>query len=128
MVTEEPFSFQETVGFHLERGDGSCRAWLDIDDRHTNPNGVVHGGVLFAMLDSAMGGATSSVMAPGSWCTTIDMNIRYLAPCRGGRVTVDTSVRRAGRRIVHLDGVARGDDGTEYASATGTYAVITESA
>lgn len=127
-MDDSRFPFQELVGYQLEKGDGRCLAWLDVDARHMNPNGVVHGGVLFALLDTAMGGATSSVMAPGSWCTTIDVNIRYFAPCRSGRVSAEVTVRRAGRRIVHLDGVVRDGDGKEYAAATGTYAVITESA
>ena len=33
-------------------------------------------------------------------------------------------VRRAGRRIVHLDAVVAGDDGTEYVLASGVFAVI----
>ena len=123
-MTESPFPFQELVGYHLEQGDGRCVAWVDIDERHMNPNGVVHGAVLFALVDTAMGGATSSVMQDGSWCATIDVNIRYFAPCLSGRVVAEVTVRRAGRRIVHLDGVVRDEDGKEYASATGTYAVI----
>lgn len=118
------FPFQELVGYELEKGAGRCEARLDIDERHMNPNGVVHGAVLFALLDTAMGGATSSVMEPGSWCATIDVNIRFLSPCTSGRVTAEVTVRKAGRRIVHLDGVVRGEDGKEYASATGTYAVV----
>ena len=119
------FPFRELLGFSVDSGSGTSTARLDVDDRHMNPNGVVHGAVLFALIDTAMGGATMSVVEPGCWCATIDVNIRYLAPCVGGTITATVTVRRAGRRIVHLDATAVGDDGTEYATATGAYAVIT---
>ena len=123
-MSDAPFPFQELVGYELETGEGRCLAHLDVDERHMNPNGVVHGAVLFALLDTAMGGATMSVVEPGHWCATIDVNIRFLSPCMSGRVTAEVTVRKAGRRIVHLDGVVRGEDGKEYAAATGAYAVI----
>ena len=54
---------------------------------------------------------------------TVDIHIRYLNVCFGGRVTATATVRRAGKRIVHLDATVTGDDGTEYASAVGVFAV-----
>ena len=33
-------------------------AILDVDERDLNPHGVVHGGVVFTLVDTAMGQAT----------------------------------------------------------------------
>lgn len=125
MTDDDPgFPLRELLGFSIESGDGVGTAWLDVDERHINPHGAVHGAVMFALVDTAMGGATMSVLAEGNWCATVDIHTRFLAPCFGGRLTARATVRRPGRRIVHLDGVVVDDEGTEFVAATGVFAVI----
>jgi acyl-CoA thioesterase len=118
------FPLREMLGFPIEQGEGESWATIDIDERHINPHGTVHGAVMFMMLDTVMGGATMTVVGEGNRCSTIDIHIRYFAPCFGGALRAHAVVRRAGRRIVHLDGVVAGDDGTEYCAAAGVFAVI----
>lgn len=118
------FALRNVLGFDVDADDGVGRAWLEIDERHLNPHGTVHGAVPYALVDTAMGAATMSVLADDQWCTTVDIHTRYLAVCRNGRITATATVRRAGRRIVHLDAVVAGDDGTEYVLASGVFAVI----
>lgn len=112
------------LGFEIESGAGVSRAWLDVDGRHINPHGTVHGAVTFALIDTAMGGATMSVLPEGNWCATLDINTRYLSPCFGGRITATATVRKAGRRVVHLDASVTDEDGKEYVAATAVFAVI----
>ncbi|MDH3753605.1 MAG: PaaI family thioesterase [Acidimicrobiia bacterium] len=103
---------------------GSGTATLTVDERHLNPNGVVHGGVPYAMVDTAMGAATTSVLAEDQVCATIEIHTRYLARCVGGTLTATATVRRAGRRIVHLAATVTDQDGTEIVLATGSFAVL----
>jgi acyl-CoA thioesterase len=127
-MTEEraagDFPFQELLGFSIESGEGSSTARLTVDDRHLNPHGTVHGAVMFALVDTAMGGATMSVVGEGNWCATVDITTRFLAPCFGGELVATATVRKAGRRVVHLDASVTGTDGREYTAATGVFAVI----
>lgn len=118
------FAYRELIGFEIESSDGVGRAWVEIDERHLNPHGTVHGAVPYALIDTAMGGATMSVLSEGNWCTTVDIHIRYLSACFGGRLTATATVRRAGKRMVHLDATVVDDGGTEYAAASGVFAVI----
>jgi acyl-CoA thioesterase len=118
------FPLREFLDFHIEQGEGESTATMTVDQRHINPHGTVHGAVMFTLLDTAMGGATMTVVGDGNWCSTLDIHIRYFAPCFGGTLRAHAKVRRAGRRIVHLDGVVTGDDGTEYCAAAGVFAVI----
>ncbi|MAT06543.1 MAG: phenylacetic acid degradation protein [Acidimicrobiaceae bacterium] len=122
--TEPAFPLRDLLEFEIESGDGTCRAWLDVGPVHVNPHGTVHGGIPYILVDTAMGGATMSVLPEGNWCATLDIHIRYLAPCFGGRLTAIATVRRAGKRVVHLDATVTGDDGTEYVAASGIFAVI----
>jgi acyl-CoA thioesterase len=121
---EAEFPFRDLIGFDIESGDGVSKAWVEIDDRHLNPHGTVHGAVPYALIDTAMGGATVTVIPEDHWCATVDIHIRYLSACFGGRLTATATVRRAGKRMVHLDATVTDEGGTEYAAASGVFAVI----
>ena len=107
------FPLRTFLDFTIDDGiDGEAVAALDVNDRHLNPNGVVHGGVVFTLVDTAMGRATMSVLEEGRICASIEVAVRYLRPITGGRLVATASVLRAGRRIVHLEGrvTVDGDD------------------
>lgn len=118
------FPLREMLGFTIDSGQGASAVTLEVDERHINPHGSVHGAVMFAMVDTAMGGATMSVLDEGNWCATVDIHTRFLAACFSGTLTATATVRRAGRRIVHLDGVVSDQTGKEYMAASGVFAVI----
>ena len=117
-------AFRDLLGFDTEQHDDGGRAWIDIEDAHLNPNGVVHGAVPYALVDTAMGAATMAVIAEGAFCATIEIQIRYFKPVSAGRLEAIATVRRQGKRIVHLDASVRTGDGVEVAAATGSYAII----
>lgn len=96
---------------------------LRIDETHLNLNGVVHGGVLFTMIDTAMGRATMTVLDEGR-CTSIEVHLRFLRPATSGLVEAHGTVVRRGRRVVHLESRVHDDAGTLVATGTGTFAVI----
>jgi acyl-CoA thioesterase len=118
------FPLRDMLGFTISQGEGTGVAELELDERHMNPHGAVHGGVMFVLVDTAMGAAAMSVVGEGNRCATLDIHTRYLSPCFGGRVTATATVRKPGRRVVHLDATVVGDDGREYTAATGVFAVI----
>ena len=105
-------------------GRGQARARVTIGDRHRNPNGVVHGAVLFAMVDTAMGKATMSVLPEGQFCASVDVQLRFLRPASEGQLVADASVLKQGRNLVHLDAHVRDLDDRMIATAAGTFTVI----
>ena len=118
------FPLRDMIGFSILQGDGTGVATLEIDERHLNPHGTLHGAIPYLLIDTAMGAATMSVVGEGNWCATLDIHTRYLSPCFGGTVTATATVRKAGRRVVHLDAEVTGGDGREYVAASGVFAVI----
>ncbi|MDD3221046.1 MAG: PaaI family thioesterase [Clostridia bacterium] len=75
-VLLNPNDFGKYIGVHfLERGEGTCKARLEIRPEHMNPIGTVHGGCLFTLADAACGIAASST---GGICTTVTSNIQFL--------------------------------------------------
>ena len=61
-----------------EPGRASFR--LELGEYHLNPFGIVHGGVLTALLDTAMGCAVHSLLPPAVGYVTGELNVRFLRP------------------------------------------------
>lgn len=118
------FGFQHLLGFEVDQGDGTARCTIDLTADHLNPNGVAHGGVAYAMMDTAMGRATMSAIEDGKICATIEMQVRYFRGVTGGRLEATSKVINAGRRIVHLEARTLDANGRLVASATSSYAVL----
>ncbi len=129
------FPLRTWLGFDIVEADDGVEALLDVDERHLNPNGVVHGGVVFTLVDTAMGSATMRVIDEGCLCASIEIHLRYLRPAGRGRLRARTRVLRRGRRVVHLesrvtvdpvepDADAGGAGGEPVAVATGSFAVL----
>ncbi len=112
------------MGFSVTPGDGNATAVLELDERHMNPNGVPHGSVTFAMMDTAMGAAVMSVLGEGKMCATIEMQTRFHKGVSEGTLTAEATVLTAGRRIIHLQARVTDDDDRLIASATSSFAVI----
>ena len=122
----DAFPLQSFLDFDVRDGpDGAVVAFLEVDDRHLNPNGIVHGGVVFTLADTAMGRATMAVLVDGQICASIEVSVRYLRPIPGGRLVATASVLRAGRRIVHLEcGITVDGDDRPVAVLQGSFAVL----
>jgi len=103
---------------------GHAVARLQVNEDLLNPNGVVHGGVLFTMVDTAMGRATMTSLEEGQLCASIEVQIRFLRPVNTGQLEADTAVIRRGRTVVHLESHVRDMDGALVATGAGTFAVI----
>ncbi|MBI2709721.1 MAG: PaaI family thioesterase [Actinobacteria bacterium] len=119
------FPLQDHLGMVVvstERGLGT--AALEVTPALHNPNGVVHGAVLFAMVDTAMGAATMSSLDPGLACASIEVHLRFLRPATAGRLSAETNVVKGGRRVVQLEGRVRDESGELVAIASGSFAVI----
>lgn len=121
---EPSFPLQEFLGLTVQQGAESATASLDLDERHHNPNGVCHGAVPFALMDTVMGGAVMAVVEEGQICATIEMHTRFHRPVQTGRLVAHATVIQQGRRVIHLEARTTGEDGRLIASATASFAVI----
>ena len=100
-----------------EKRDDLFRVTLHLEERHTNPNGVMHGGVITSLMDEAVGGVIAyarglEVMraAPHS---TVDMNVSFLSAARAGdELIVEARPIKIGRSVAFAEAEARRGDGT----------------
>jgi uncharacterized protein (TIGR00369 family) len=82
----------------MERGKASLH--LGVRDELRQNNGLMHGGVIASLIDTAAAFAILTVLEPNKTTTTVDLTIHYLRPLIKGRATAEARVVRAGRRII----------------------------
>jgi uncharacterized protein (TIGR00369 family) len=84
----------------VEVGDGFATFELSPDERMLNPIGSIHGGIAATLLDSCMGCAVHTILAPGLGYTTAQLNVHYLRSMQPGMGPVRASgtVLHRGRR------------------------------
>ncbi len=114
--------FNEYLGTKVEfLESGTARVVLDLKPHHLNMRGVAHGGVISALLDSALGGAVISSIPKEWWCATIHLSINYLDGPRAGRLVATGQVTRRGARVAFAGGEVRDESGRLLASAEGSW-------
>lgn len=77
--------FGKEVGpFYLSGGEKDFRIGLRIEERHTNPNGSVHGGVFMTLADHAGSLAIFRSLSEKRPFATVSLNCDFLAPAKEG--------------------------------------------
>lgn len=117
--------FRTLVGLEAEQtAEGHARVTLWADDRHLNPHGTVHGGVIATLLDVAMGTAVAaSGDAAGERPVTIEMKVTYLEPARTGLLQATAKVHKRGKRITIVEAELE-QDNEMISHAIGTFTTI----
>jgi len=88
------------IGIQLiSAGDGASVFELEADERHWNPMGTVHGGVLCDVADIAMGFAYASKLEEGQTFTTIEIKVNYLRPVWRARLRAAARIVKKGKKI-----------------------------
>lgn len=119
----ENAGFRELVGTELSSTEeGRAVVSVRAEERHLNPNGTVHGGVVYTLVDVSMAEALRTIIEGDERPVTIEIKINYLEPGKPGTLTSTAQVRKGGKRLVIVEAeVAQEDDGEIVALATGTY-------
>lgn len=116
--------FRRLVGIHIESSEvGTSRARLTVNEDHINSGGILHGGAISTLCDSALGHAVASVVQPAQSAATATLNVTFIARANvGDELIADAKVRKRGKRIVVADvTVVRVADRAEIAHAISTF-------
>ena len=103
---------------------GASRFEMDADERHWNPMGTLHGGVLCDLADAAMGFAFASTLEEGESFTTLELKINYLRPVRKAHLTAGARVVSRGRTVGLVECEVRDESNKLIARATSTCMVL----
>jgi uncharacterized protein (TIGR00369 family) len=101
----------------VEAEPGRVTFTLVPSEFHLNPFGLVHGGVIAALVDTAMGCAVHSLLPVGAGYVTSELNVRFLRATglASGTLLCRGEVIRAGRRSMVVEARVSDDSGREVA-------------
>lgn len=113
------------LGMRLSRLEpGEAEVTLDIEDRHRNLIGLVHGGVIATLADTATGVAMLAMLEDGMAHVTTHLAVAYLAPAREGRLLARGRVIKRGRRSGYAEADILDAEGRLLARATTVHAIV----
>jgi len=88
------------IGFRLASIEpGQATVEFEAGERHANPMGWLHGGVLCDVADAAMGMAYASTLDEGETFTTLELKINFLKPVWNARLRAEARVVKRGQTI-----------------------------
>ena len=100
---------------------GEASLHLEVRDELRQNQGVVHGGAVASLIDTASAFAVVTQLEPDERVTTTDLTIHYLRPVTAGRLTATARTVRAGRRLFVLSVEVIDDQQKLIATAVTTY-------
>lgn len=120
-----PPPVMKLIGMELiEVATGRAVFRLRADERHANPMGTLHGGVLCDLADGAMGCAFASTVAAGESYTTLELSINFLKPFRTGTLTATGRIVKRTRRTGLVECDVTDEKGSLVARAKSTCLVL----
>ena len=93
---------------------------LDIQHCHMQPFGMVHGGVLSTLIDTATFWAVFLRLPEDAGLVNIDLKLNYLRPAATGHLTAEGRCIRAGSSISYAEAAVKDADGGLLAHGTST--------
>lgn len=112
-------SFPKLMGMRLGSIDiDSATLILDIDERHFQPFGIVHGGVLATLIDTSTFWASFMRLPPEAGLVNIDLKLNYLQPASLGRLSAVGRCVRPGRTISYAEAHVYDEQGALLAHGT----------
>jgi uncharacterized protein (TIGR00369 family) len=114
--------YAKLLGLELgEMGPGQATIHLTVRDEMKQNQGVVHGGVVASLIDTAAAFAVVTELEAGERVTTTDLTIHYLRPASSGRLSATAHIVRGGRRLFVLSVEVTNDQHALLATAVTSY-------
>jgi len=103
---------------------GEVSIHLDIRNELKQNQGVVHGGAIASLIDTASAFAVLTQIDVEERVTTTDLTIHYLRPAIAGRISATARIIRSGRRLFVLSVEVHDSADALVATAVTTYIKI----
>jgi uncharacterized protein (TIGR00369 family) len=114
--------FARLLGLELgELKPGEATLYLEVRDELKQNQGVMHGGAVASLIDTASAFAVVTQLEPNERVTTTDLTIHYLRPIGSGRLAATARTVRGGRRLFVLSVDVINDQQKLVATAVTTY-------
>lgn len=122
-MTDTDLGFIELIGAQApQAADGTATLTLEAGQRHLNPAGTVHGGLLATLVDTTMGAAVRSAIGDETPATS-QLSITYLRPGKPGPLEVTATVHKRGENITVCEAEVA-QEGRSLVHALATFAIV----
>jgi len=109
---------------YSKRTDKALIIALRLARPHTNGRGLIHGGLIAALSDNAMGHSCAHVMGGASSLVTIGLAVDFIGTAQVGQwLAVEPDVIRTGSTICFAQSLIKAD-GVTIARANATFRVV----
>lgn len=114
--------YAKLLGLELgEVSRGMASIHLEVREDLKQYQGVVHGGAVASLIDTAAAFAVLTQLEINERVTTTDLTIHYLRPANSGRLTARARIVRTGRRLIVLSVEVTNDQEILVATAVTSY-------
>ena len=111
----------------VEAGEGRVVVEMEAVEQMANSLGVVHGGFIATICDSAMARAMATAIPEGARQVSFDLKVNFINAARPGeRLRATGRVLHAGRRTGVAEARVEGPGRTLIATATGSFSISSE--
>lgn len=101
--------------------DGAFVLELELTAEHMSRADRAHGGVLFTLLDTALGRAILHHLPSGRGCATVEIKVNYFRPIQSGRIRARGVMKELTRNLGYAEGEILNEAGKVLARASGTF-------
>ena len=104
---------------------GQAVVEIDLARRHLQPYGIVHGGVLASLIESATSWAVFyGIEDESAGVTTVDLKLNYLAPATRGKAIARGRQIKLGRTLGYAEAEVSTKGGKILAHGTSTLMIL----
>jgi uncharacterized protein (TIGR00369 family) len=105
---------------------GRVEIAFEAGPQHLNLQGLVHGGMLATLADTAMGLAVRTVLQPGRRHVTVQLGVEFLSPGRPGKIIAQGRSVKIGSQLGFAEADVTDPNGRLLAKAHSTLSVTSE--
>jgi uncharacterized protein (TIGR00369 family) len=126
LINQSPY-FELLSMTIVEAGLGFSLLEIELDRKHLQPFGFVHGGVFASIIDAAaFWSLFYEIEDPNAGATTVDLKVNYLAPATEGKLIAKGRRIKLGRTLGYAEAAVTDESGKLLAHGTSTLMILSE--
>jgi uncharacterized protein (TIGR00369 family) len=120
-----PPPIAQLIGFRaVALNDGEVVLEFEAGEKHTNPMGTLHGGVLCDVADLAMGMAFASTLEDDESFTTLELKINFFRPVWKEKLLAYGKIVKRGKSVGMVECDIKNETGSLVARVSSTCMVL----
>jgi uncharacterized protein (TIGR00369 family) len=122
-----PPPIAQLIGFRpiaIDFENGEVVLEFQATEKHTNPMGTLHGGVLCDVADLAMGMAFAASLEDGESFTTLELKINFFRPVFKEKLLAYAKIVKRGKTVGMVECDVKNDTGSLVARVSSTCMVL----